>query len=63
MYGADIDCLPKPSTAPGVNAEALFLVGAEYRTPPTRTAVKPRGSGLSWRLRKKPLPGGPDFRP
>ncbi|WP_123977791.1 hypothetical protein [Streptomyces sp. Ag109_O5-1] len=34
---------------------ALHLVGAEYRTPPTRDTVKPRGSGLSWRLRKKPL--------
>ncbi|MFI9765679.1 CHAT domain-containing protein [Streptomyces sp. NPDC052415] len=63
MYGADVDCLPELRTAPGVYAEALFLVGAEYRTPPTRTINKPRGSGLSWRLRKKQLPGGPGGRP
>ncbi|CCK30626.1 hypothetical protein BN159_6247 [Streptomyces davaonensis JCM 4913] len=63
MYGADVRCLPELRTAPGVFADALFLVGAEYRTPPTRTTVKPRGSGLPWRLRKKPLPGGPGLRP
>ncbi|MCX5364183.1 CHAT domain-containing protein [Streptomyces sp. NBC_00124] len=63
MYGADVDCLPELRTAPDVYAEALYLVGAEYRTPSTRTTVKPRGSGFSWGLRKKPLPGGPDFRP
>ncbi|WP_328870824.1 CHAT domain-containing protein [Streptomyces sp. NBC_00287] len=63
MYGADSDHLPELLAAPGVFAEALHLVGAEYRTPPTRDTVKPRGSGFSWRLRKKTLPGGPDRRP
>ncbi|WP_052347231.1 CHAT domain-containing protein [Streptomyces prunicolor] len=63
MYGADLDCLPELLTAPGVYAEALHLVGAKYRTPPTRTTVKPQGGGFSWRLRKKPMSGDPDLWP
>ncbi|MCX5334689.1 CHAT domain-containing protein [Streptomyces sp. NBC_00140] len=63
MYGADTECLPALRTAPDVYAEALHLVGAEYRTPPTRTPIKPQGSGFSWRLRKKPLPRGPNPQP
>ncbi len=63
MYGADVDCLPALQTAPGVYAEALHLVGPEYRTPPKRDTVKPRGGGFSTRLRKKPLLGGPEGRP
>ncbi|WP_330304018.1 MULTISPECIES: hypothetical protein [unclassified Streptomyces] len=63
MYGADRRCLPEVSTAPGSYADALHLVAAGYRIPPTRTPIKPRGGGFPWRFRKTKIPNSGESPP
>ncbi|MFP3990846.1 hypothetical protein U9R90_25935 [Streptomyces sp. E11-3] len=52
MYGADPALLPELRTAPRVNADAVFLVAPEFRRPPRRAPIKPRGSAFLAKLRK-----------
>lgn len=55
LYGGDPAFLPALRTAPGVNGDAVFVVGPEFRGPPPRAPVKPVGGALWERLRKTPF--------
>ena len=52
MYGAAPADLPTLRNEPEVNADGVFLVGPEYRTPLPGEPVKPTGSGIRYRLGK-----------
>ncbi|MFJ3827611.1 CHAT domain-containing protein [Streptomyces sp. NBC_00029] len=46
--GAHPDHLPGLRSSPGTIAEAVHLIGSEFRAPPPRDSVKPRGGAPSW---------------
>jgi hypothetical protein len=46
--GADPDFLPGLACSPGTIPDAVHLVGPEFRVPPPRTPVKPRGGAPAW---------------
>ncbi|MDQ0944044.1 hypothetical protein [Streptomyces sp. V1I1] len=53
LYGGDPSCLPELRTAAGVNGDAVFVVGPEFRVPPPRAPVKPLGTAIRQQLRKR----------
>ncbi|MFD9474012.1 CHAT domain-containing protein [Streptomyces goshikiensis] len=44
--GADADYLPDLRSSPDTIPEAEYLIGPQFRVPPARTPVKPRGGKL-----------------
>ncbi|MFD9268053.1 CHAT domain-containing protein [Streptomyces goshikiensis] len=46
--GADPDYLPSLRGSPDTIPEAVYLIGPEFRVPPARTPVKPRGGAPGW---------------